>query len=120
MPLKLFGLAAFRAALSEKIWLARYCHEQLSNTAGFETGPFPDLSVVTFRFLPARGGADEFNRRLLQAVHDDGKVFISSTMLNGDFTLRVAILHFRTHKSHIDYLLAFLKKTATQLDAGKL
>ena len=118
LPLKLFGLEAFRAALSEKIWLARYCHEQLSDMAGFETGHFPDLSVVTFRYVPAGGAADEFNRRLLKAVHNDGKVFISSTMLNGDFTLRVAILHFRTHKAEVDYLLAFLKKTAVELDAG--
>ncbi len=39
-------------------------------------------------------------------------------MLNADFTLRVAILHFRTHKPEVDYLLAFLKKTAAEIEAG--
>ena len=40
----------------------------------------------------------------------DGKVFISSTLINGKFYLRLAVLHFRTHLSHIDYLLGLLKE----------
>ena len=116
LPLKLFGLAAFRAALSEKIWLARYFHEKLSASTGFEVGPFPDLSVVTFRYLPAEGDEEAFNRRLLQAVHDDGRIFISSTMLDGRFTLRAAVLHLRTHRAEVDYLLEFLVRTAAELD----
>jgi len=115
IPLKLFGLAPFRAALSEKIWLARYFYEQLATIEGFEMGRYPDLSVVTFRFLPARGDPDEFNARLLKAVHDDGRIFISSTNLNSRFTLRAAILHFRTHKSEIDYLVKLLREQSLAL-----
>lgn len=110
LPLKLFGLAPFRAALAEKIWLARYFHEQLEEMPGWETGPFPELSVVTYRFLPDDGDVDEFNQNLVTAVQADGKVFISSTLINGKFYLRLAVLHFRTHLSHVDYLLGLLKK----------
>jgi glutamate/tyrosine decarboxylase-like PLP-dependent enzyme len=117
-PLKLFGLAPFRAALAEKIWLARYFHERLSRLAGFEAGPFPDLSIVTFRYRPRRGDPDAFNRRLLAAVHEDGKVFITSTLLDGVFTLRLAVLNFRTHLSTIDYLLDLLERKASELNAG--
>jgi glutamate/tyrosine decarboxylase-like PLP-dependent enzyme len=117
-PLTLFGLAPFRAALSEKIWLARYFHERLSNLRGFEAGPFPDLSIVTFRYRPRRGDPDAFNRRLLAAVHEDGKVFITSTLLGGVFTLRLAVLNFRTHLSTIDYLLDLLERKAGELNSG--
>jgi len=110
-PLKLFGLAPFRAMLSEKIWLARYFHREIGQLDGFETGPEPDLSIATFRYVPARGDADEFNRRLLQAVHGDGQVFITSTRIEGRFTLRLAVMNFRTHLEQVDYLLGFLKKT---------
>lgn len=109
-PLKLFGLKPFRAALAEKIWLARYFHRELSLLDGFETGPWPDLSIVTFRYVPDSGDANEFNRRLLQAVHADGKVFITSTLIAGNYTLRLAVLNFRTHRATIDYLLDLLKK----------
>jgi aromatic-L-amino-acid decarboxylase len=117
-PLKLFGLQPFRAALAEKIWLARYFHEALSGIAGFETGPYPDLSIVTFRYRPRSGSTDEFNRRLLEAVHRDGKVFITSTRLDGAFTLRLAVLNFRTHLETVDYLVNLLKQTAAELDSG--
>ena len=115
LPLKLFGLAPFRAALSEKIWLARYFHQRISDMPGFEAGPRPDLSVVTYRYVPEHGDADAFNRRLLQEVLSDGKVFISSTRLNGRFVLRLAVLHYRTHKPTIDYLLDLLSETARRL-----
>ena len=109
LPLKLFGLAPFRAALAEKIWLARYFHEQLEKTPGWETGPYPELSVVTYRYVPEHGDADRFNRQLVAAVQADGKVFISSTLIDGKFFLRLAVLHFRTHLLHVDYLLGLLK-----------
>jgi aromatic-L-amino-acid decarboxylase len=110
LPLKLFGLTPFRAALAEKIWLARYFYEQLEQTPGWETGPYPELSVVTYRFVPESGDTDGFNRQLVDAVQADGKVFISSTLINGQFFLRLAVLHFRTHLAQVDYLLGLLKK----------
>jgi len=117
-PLKLFGLEPFRAALSEKIWLARYFHEQISEMKGFEAGPYPDLSIVTFRYRPQYGDPNDFNRRLLEAVHEDGKVFITSTRVDGAFTLRLAVLNFRTHLEQIDYLLDLLRSRSRAMDRG--
>lgn len=115
LPLRLFGLAAFRACLEEKLLLARYFHEQLSSVPGFEMGPAPELSVVTYRYVPPSGDADRFNRRLLQEVHDDGRVFISSTRLGGRFVLRYAALHFRGHLDETDYLIDLLGRKAATL-----
>ena len=113
-PLKLFGLNPFRASLAEKIWLARYFHQELGKLDRFEPGPYPDLSIVTFRYRPASGDANAFNRRLLQAVHNDGKVFITSTMIDGKYTLRLAVLNFRTHRETIDYLLELLQQKVSE------
>lgn len=116
LPLKLFGLAPFRAALAEKIWLARYFHEALSKSPGWEVGPNPELSVVTYRYIPKQGDADVFNKKLVEGVHVDGKVFISSTLIEGHVWVRLAALHFRTHLPEVDYLLSLLKKLAFELD----
>jgi hypothetical protein len=35
-------------------------------------------------------------------------------MLDGRFTLRVAILHFRTHKQELDYLLELLTQASAK------
>lgn len=115
LPLKLFGLAPFRAALEEKLLLARYFHTRLAELPEWEVGPPPDLSVVTYRYRPQRGDADDFNRRLIAAVQEDGRVFVSSTRLDGRFTLRLAVLHFRTHLAEVDLALDVLQHHARRL-----
>src|SRR5690606_33372006 len=104
LPLVVAGTNPFRAALEEKLLLARYFHEQIAR-AGFTTGPEPDLSIVTFRWEPEGMSLDEsnrVNRELLDAVRKDGRIFLSSTMLDGKFTLRLAVLAHRTHLRTID------------------
>jgi aromatic-L-amino-acid/L-tryptophan decarboxylase len=94
LPLHLYGLDVFRANLEEKILLSRYFNEEIKKM-GFETGPDPGLSISLFRF-PANDRND-FNRRLLDSIRDDGRCFFSSTMIDGEFWIRCAVLNFRTH-----------------------
>ncbi len=110
MPLLLFGLGSFRAALHEKHLLARLFHARAARL-GFEVGPEPDLSVALFRYVPRDGSdQDAFNRHLLAAVLEDGRVFLSSTTIGGVFWLRVAILCFRTHRERVEHLLTVLER----------
>lgn len=117
LPLKLLGVKPFRACLEEKLLLAKYFYEEVQQL-GFEVGPAPQLSVVTYRYVPKTGDADAFNKQLLEAVQKDGRVFISSTVLDGKFTLRAAIVAFRTHLSTIDLLLSVLKENVRLLNAN--
>ena len=114
LPLKLLGVKPFRACLEEKLMLAKYFYKEIRNL-GFETGPKPELSVVTYRYAPEHGDADDFNKRLVDEVRNDGRVFISSTVLNGRFTLRFACLSFRTHLDTVDLLLQILKEKVALL-----
>jgi aromatic-L-amino-acid decarboxylase len=115
LPLKLCGLAPFRAALEEKLLLARYFHDQIQRVPGFEVGPEPELSVAMFRYVPKHGDADAFNERLVQAVRTDGRVFLSSSQVDGRFILRVAVLSFRTHIDTIDLTIDILRQAAEEL-----
>jgi aromatic-L-amino-acid decarboxylase len=114
LPLRLFGLGPFRAALEEKLWLCRLFYREISGR-GFEVGPPPELSVCIYRYVPPAGDANEFNRRIVEAVHRDGRVFISSTTIAGQIWLRLAVLSFRTHVGEIDYLLELLTRVVHQL-----
>jgi aromatic-L-amino-acid decarboxylase len=110
LPLKLVGVAPFRAAIEEKLLLARYFYEEIQKVEGFEVGPYPDLSVVTFRYIPKKGDANAFNERLVKEIQRDGRVFLSSTTLDGKYTIRLAVLAFRTHLETIDLALRILKE----------
>jgi glutamate/tyrosine decarboxylase-like PLP-dependent enzyme len=117
LPLQLAGVRAFRAAQSEKIGLARYFHSRLSEMKGWEAGPPPDLSIVAFRYRPAKGDSDAFNRRLLQRLQEEGRVFLSGTRIDGVDWLRCAILSFRTHLVHVDETIDVLNRLAAALEA---
>ena len=114
LPLKLHGIAPFRACLEEKLMLAQYFYEEVQKI-GFECRLVPELSVVVYRFVPTLGDPNEFNRRLLEAVVADGRIFISSTVLDGDYMLRFACLAFRTHLRTVDTLLEILKGSVDAL-----
>jgi aromatic-L-amino-acid decarboxylase len=117
LPLQIAGIAAFRAAQSEKIKLARYFHARLAGMEGWELGAPPDLSVVAFRYRPAEGDADAFNDRLLRHVQEEGRVFLSGTRIDGAAWLRCAILSFRTHLAHIDETIDILSRAAAALQS---
>jgi len=114
LPLKLHGLAPFRACLEEKLLLAKYFHAEIIKL-GFESQLEPELSVVTYRYVPETADANRFNKRLLHEVVADGRIFISSTMLDGKFTLRFACLAFRTHLKTVDTLLGVLDEKVKYL-----
>lgn len=114
LPLMLLGTSPFTAALDEKLLLARYFRAEAAEL-GFAVGPPPDLSIVTFRWAPPgmdEARADRINRAIVDGVRGDGRVFVSSTMLDGRFTLRMAVLAFRTHRRTIDLALRVLRDQA--------
>jgi glutamate/tyrosine decarboxylase-like PLP-dependent enzyme len=117
LPLRLAGIGAFRAAQSEKIRLARYFHSRLAESDGWEVGAPPDLSIVAFRHRPREGDVDAFNRRLLQRLQEEGRVFLSGTRIEGADWLRCAILSFRTHLAHVDETLDVLERIAATLES---
>ena len=118
LPLQLYGVETFRAALSEKIWLTRYFYDEIQKIEGFEVGPYPQLSVMTYRFVPKSGDANAFNARLVEEVRNDGRVFLSSTMIDGVFYIRLAVLSFRTHLSTIQTCLQVLRDKSAELTKG--
>jgi aromatic-L-amino-acid/L-tryptophan decarboxylase len=116
IPLKLHGVKAFRSSLEEKLMISRYLWEQLSKMEEIETGPPPQLSVFMFRWKPGTGDADQMNRKLHQALLKDGRVFLSTTRIDGDFYFRVAVLSVRTHLEQADVLLRTLKDKMAELE----
>lgn len=110
LPLVLLGTEPFAAALEEKLLLARYFRQEIREL-GFRVGPPPDLSVVIFRWAPAGlapDRADAANRAIVEALRRDGRIFLSSTELDGRFTIRMAALAHRTHRRDMDLTLQLL------------
>lgn len=108
LPLQLHGIAPFVACAEEKLVLVHYFRQRLVDL-GFEVGPTPDLSVSYF-WYPFKENRDAKNKQLMDAIHQDGEVFLSSSIIKGQFVIRMAILSFRTKKETIDRAVAMVER----------
>jgi len=113
LPLLLHGEEAFQIALDEKLDLAEYLEEQLQQIPQLELLNKPELSTVAFRLADE---SDARNKALLEEINKSKSVYISGTVLRGKYALRVSILSHRTHKKHIDELLAALTHALPTVD----
>jgi len=116
VPLKLHGVSAFREALDEKLDLTAYLYEALSEDPLIDL-PWgaPQLTVVPFRLA---GAADDRQRAFLAKINASKRVFLSSTLIHGAYTLRVCIVSHRTHKDRIDECVDIIRRAAAELGAG--
>ena len=115
LPLQLHGVEPFKACLEEKLLLTSYFREGLKHI-GFELGPEPDLSVSYFWYPSKEVDQNTFNERLMQAIHSDGEIFLSSTLVNGKFVIRMAILSFRTKLETIDRAVAMINRIRKEVE----
>jgi aromatic-L-amino-acid decarboxylase len=120
LPLKLHGLQAFRAALDEKLDLARWAAAELRGIGGLEIVAESPLSVIAFRIArPGLAGEalDALNRRLLDAVNARRRVYLSGTVLRGRFALRICVLSVRTHRERVEQAIQDLRAALEELSA---
>jgi aromatic-L-amino-acid/L-tryptophan decarboxylase len=111
LPLKLHGIEPFVACLEEKLVLTTYFRNKLVDI-GFKVGPQPDLSVSYFWYpTDEESTQNKFNETLMAEIHKDGRVFLSSTVINGTYVIRMAVLSFRTKKETIDKAVTMIKSS---------
>jgi len=108
LPLQIHGIEPFVACLEEKLLLVSYFRNKLAEL-GFCLGPEPDLSVSYF-WYPFESDTDKKNSQLMDEIHADGAVFLSSSIIDKRFVIRIAILAFRTKKETIDEALAMIQR----------
>ncbi|HLB39285.1 MAG TPA: aminotransferase class I/II-fold pyridoxal phosphate-dependent enzyme [Actinomycetota bacterium] len=109
-PLVLHGVDAFRDALDEKLDLTARLHAALLEDPNLEVGWDPQLTVIAFR---VRGGDEEVSRGLLDRINASKRVFLSSTLVRGEYWLRVCIVSHRTHVDRIDECAAIIRAATT-------
>ncbi len=120
LPIKLFGIDAFRASLDEKLDLARWATDRLREIPDMEILAESRLSLTAFRLAP-KGLSDDdlgaLNHELLAAVNARQNVYLTGTLLHGRFALRICVLSFRTHQDRMEQCLADIRESVAALAA---
>jgi len=106
MILRYFGAEGVRGRLRYHIAMAQELAGWVDAHPDFERLAPAPFSVVCVRAKPHHRAWTEpelstLNQAIMKRVNDSGEIFISHTVLNGRFTLRVAIGNIQTTERHV-------------------
>jgi glutamate/tyrosine decarboxylase-like PLP-dependent enzyme len=90
------GVEGFRALWRNDLVVAAELRQVVAAHPRLELVGPSDLSIVCFRYVPRAGDADALNRKLVNRIQQDGRVFVSGTLVRGTYSLRAAILNYRS------------------------
>ena len=93
-----YGVEGLQHHIREHVNLAQQFKRWVTESADFELAAPTPLNLVCFRH---RGG-DEINRQILERLNQSGEMYLTHTMLNGKFTLRLCIGQTQTAARHVE------------------
>lgn len=137
MSLKTFGAERMRQMIRKDIQLTCYLAEQIHQCEDLELVSPPCLGIVCFRYIGATATAasngsldqhdkqqnqeqleaqiDRWNRLLIPALEQDGRVFITGTTLHQRRVVRACLINHRLSEENIDYLVAVVREVAASI-----
>jgi len=124
LSVRALGLVWFRQLVQRGYDLARLAEGLLRQHAEFEILSPRQLSILCFRFVPLNlqgtGSErehliDHCNLALIDAVRATGRVFLSSTRLQGRVALRLCFVNWRTTTADVEEVIALLLRLGSQL-----
>lgn len=118
MSVKAYGFDRIQQMIQKDIDLTNYLIKLVEESSDFELKSKADLAVACFRYKGDLTNEEEItalNQQLIPALEADGRVFITSTKLNGEFVLRACIINHRKTEQSIEYLLDTIRDVAAKL-----
>jgi aromatic-L-amino-acid/L-tryptophan decarboxylase len=109
--LRYFGRTGVCNLIREHIGYAQEMARRIGADSRFEIAAPVTLSLVCFRYR----GSDDQNRSLLDRINATGLAFLSHTVLNGKFVLRLAYGNLRTVPEDIDVVWNCIQSEAAAL-----
>ncbi len=102
--LRAHGLEDLRRRIRNHIAWAEEAANAIALLDGFRITTHCHFSLFTFQYAPAGENANEATERLLRAVNDDGRIYLTQTMHEEQFVIRFQVGQFDCKKD--DVLLA--------------
>ena len=116
LAMRVHGADAFREAIERNLGEARLLYETVSPREDFDVLAPPKLSIVAFRHRPdGVGDLDEHNRRLAEAIQADGRVWMSSALIDERVWLRPCFVNFRTTEEDVLDLVEIVAEIGERL-----
>ncbi|KAL9642223.1 hypothetical protein ABK040_007224 [Willaertia magna] len=114
--LRVYGIEGLQRFLRYHIELAEYFEERIKSE--FEIVAPRTASLVCFRYRDETWTVEkenQFNELLLHTINETGIMFFTHTVLNGKFTLRMAICGTFTTQDHVENAISLITNKKNEL-----
>lgn len=105
-----YGAEGLRYHIGEHIRLARELAGWIRTSSDFELLNEPPFNLVCFRHK----AGDEFNKKLMDRLNKSGRIYLTHTVLNGTFWLRMSIGQTQTKQEHVARAWELIREMAKQ------
>ncbi len=114
--LRAHGLENLRRMIRNHVNWSENLAEQLRAEPDFEIVTEPMLSLFTFRHTPAAGqDADAHNLALVNAINDDGRLYLTQTRVDGRVAIRFQVGSFETTEADVKLAYQVITEIARSL-----
>ncbi|MBX9607292.1 MAG: aspartate aminotransferase family protein [Gammaproteobacteria bacterium] len=103
--LRSYGVEGLQAFIRRHVALAAEFEQWVKDDATFELVVPRSLNLVCFR----KRGTNADNEALLKRLNDSGRVFLSHTVIRGQYTLRFCVGQTYTERAHVEAAWALIR-----------
>jgi aromatic-L-amino-acid decarboxylase len=101
--LRAYGLEGLREMIRNHVRWSEKLASRLAGVPGFEIVTEPMLSLFTFRHQARNEKlTDEHNLALVDAINDDGRIYLTQTRVDGRVAIRFQAGQFETTEADVD------------------
>ncbi|MEO1734447.1 MAG: pyridoxal-dependent decarboxylase, partial [Pseudomonadota bacterium] len=114
--LRAYGLEGLRARIRNHVKWSVALHDRLAATPDFQIITSPMWSLFTFRYAP-RGvpDLDALNLELVNAINDDGRIYLTQTRVDGTLAIRFQAGQFETTEADVQMAYDAITDIAARL-----
>ena len=117
--IRTYGLEGLRERLRNHVNWSNQLHDKLVATPDFEIVTPPMWSLWTFRYAPAGAkDLDSLNLALVNAINDDGRIYLTQTRVDGDLVIRFQAGQFETTEGDVMMAHDVITEIAANLMRG--
>jgi len=116
--IRTYGVKELREKLRYHIKIAARLSEMISRETDFEILAPVVLSLVCFRYIPAGKSEKDLNvinEKLNHVLNDSGMIYLSHTVLNGKYTLRMVTAQTNATLDRVEKAWALIMKYARSI-----
>lgn len=114
-----YGLEGLRGRLRNHVDWSTALAERLRAEPDFEITSEPVLSLFSFRFAPEGArDLDTLNQRLVDTINDDGRIYLTQTLLDGAKVVRFQVGQFDCTQEDVAFAFDVITEIARNMETA--